>query len=112
MPNRRTPTTSKLAHESIKDAKVAMYTKIEDGMNKLRVGGNFEEIAAASNLEPAQVWKRLSEMVDLGICFNTGVTHKTSSGRSAMVRQLTNLKPIPKPLTPTKIVQTDLFTAL
>ncbi len=107
MTKRKQPITSILAHNSVKDAKSAMYVKIEEGLNKLRVGGNFEEIAKASNLEPAQVWKRLSEMVELGICFNTGITHKTSSGRSAMVRQLTDLKP--KPQTG-KVVQVDLFS--
>lgn len=109
MSNRRTPTTSRLAHDSIKGGNADMYIKIEEGLNKLRVGGNFEEIAKSSNLEPAQVWKRLSEMVDLGICFNTGVTHKTSSGRSAMVRQLTSLKPKPKLSTS---IQADLFNNL
>ncbi len=107
MTKRKQPITSILAHNSVKDAKAAMYVKIEEGLNRLRVGGNFEEIAKASNLEPAQVWKRLSEMVELGICFNTGITHKTSSGRSAMVRQLTDLKPIIKT---GKVVQVDLFT--
>lgn len=89
---RRTPETSRLAHDSVKEHKQAMYLKIIEGLEKLKVGGNFEEIAKASNLEPAQVWKRLSEMVDLGICFNVGISRPTSSGRKAMVRQLTKLK--------------------
>jgi len=104
MTKRTNPTTSILAHESVKDAKAAMYVKIIEGMNKLRVGGNFEEIAKASNLKPDQTWKRLPEMIELGIVFNTGVTHKTSSGRSAMVRQLVNLKP-----KPTTVSQSTLF---
>lgn len=85
--------TSKEAHESVKPHKEAMYQKIEEGMRKLKVGGNFEEIAFASGLEPAQVWKRLPEMVELGIVFNVGITRPTSSGRKAMVRQLVSLLP-------------------
>lgn len=87
--------TSKAAHDSVKEHKEAMYEKIVVGLEKLKVGGNFEEIATASGLEPAQVWKRLSEMVDNGTCFNVGITRPTSSGRQAMVRQLTTLKPNP-----------------
>ena len=101
MTKRKQPITSILAHDSVKDAKAAMYVKIIAGMNKLRVGGNFEEIAKASGLQPAQAWKRISELVEMGICFNTGITHKTSSGRSAMVRQLTDLSHIKPVLAPT-----------
>lgn len=110
MTNRRTPITSHLAHESVKHGKQAMYEKIIAGMERLRVGGNFEEIAIASNLEPAQCWKRLSEMVDAGTVFNVGITHKTSSGRQAMVRQLVSLKEKHKNLLPeNKCPQLDLF---
>lgn len=98
MSKRKQPITSILAHESVKKAKAAMYVKIIEGMKKLRVGGNFEEIATASKLKPDQTWKRLTELVDMGICFNTGITHKTSSGRRAMVRQLTDLKNFPVPI--------------
>ena len=84
--------TSKAAHESMKEHKAAMYEKIIEGLNKLRVGGNFEEISSAAGLKPEQVWKRLSEMDELGITYNTGITRKLSSGRSGIVRQLTQLK--------------------
>ncbi len=83
--------TSKAAHDSVKAHKAAMYEKIIEGMKKLKVGGNFEAIAKASGLKPEQTWKRLPEMVELGIVYNCGYTHKTSSGRSAMVRQLIGL---------------------
>jgi hypothetical protein len=108
--SRRTPTTSHLAHESIKDRKEAMYTKIVAGLEKLRVGGNFEEIAVACNLESAQVWKRLSEMVDAGIVFNVGITRETSSGRKAMVRQLSSLRPRPMFMAGQLVKQAELFT--
>lgn len=120
MSNRRTPNTSRLAHESIKPAKQAIYEKIIKGMEILQVGGTFEEIAKASNLEPAQAWKRISEMVDAGTLFNVGITRPTSSGRQAMVRQLTNLRSKPviifEKTTPIsyfgKAVQTTLFSEI
>jgi len=93
MSNRRHRQTSKDAHDSIKGDKQRMYLIISEGLEKLKVGGNFEEIAAVCGLKPEQVWKRLSEMVDAKICFNTGITRPTSSGRKAMVRQLTSLVP-------------------
>lgn len=93
MSNRKNPQTSFDAHDSIKDSKSYYYKKIIEGLTKLQVGGHFEEIAEASGVKPSQVWKRLSEMIDMGILFNTGVTRKTSSGRQAMVRQLTNISP-------------------
>lgn len=83
--------TSKEAHESIKDHKAAMYEKIIKGLERLRVGGTFQEIATASGLKDAQVWKRLPEMVEMGKVYNTGTTRSTSSGRKAMVRQLVGL---------------------
>jgi len=84
--------TSKAAHDSVKPHKAVMYDKITKGLNRLKVGGTFEEIAKASRLEPAQVWKRLSEMVEAGKVYNVGTTRPTSSGRKAMVRQLIELK--------------------
>ena len=95
MSKRKQPQTSIDAHNSVKPDKEALHAQIIVGMKALRVGGTFEEIASASNLQPAQVWKRLSEMIEAGTVFNTGITHPTSSGRQAMVRQLTELKQKP-----------------
>lgn len=86
--------TSRDAHESIKEHKGVMYEKIIEGLRKLKVGGTFEEIAEACNLKPDQVWKRLSEMIELKIVYNVGTTRPTSSGRQAMVRQLTEFKKV------------------
>lgn len=84
--------TSKEAHESVKEHKREMYDKIMEGMKSLKVGGTFEEIATACGLKPEQVWKRLGEMVELKMIYNTGYTRLTSSGRKAMVRQIVGLK--------------------
>lgn len=92
MSNRPHRATSKEAHESVKEHKQAMYDKIIDGMRRLKVGGHFESIAEAAGLEPAQVWKRLPELVETGLIYNVGITRPTSSGRNAMVRQLVEIK--------------------
>jgi len=112
--------TSKAAHDSIKAHKAAMYEKIIEGLKKLKVGGNFEEISKCAGLKPEQVWKRLPEMIELGMVYNCGYTHKTSSGRSAMVRQLIGLgyknenkEPVKKKMEekkPKQLTQLDLFS--
>lgn len=81
--------TSLDAYKSISLAdKKAIWAKIILAAKKLPAGGTFEEIAKKAKLEPAKVWKRLPELVQAKIMFNTGSTRPTSSGRKAMVRQL------------------------
>ena len=62
-------------------------------------------------------------MVEMGTCFNTGTTHPTSTGRKAMVRQLSSIQnsidfvegkevseyQSNKFITPKHYVQPDLF---
>ena len=84
--------TSVDAHESVKNSKARVYELIIEGLRKLKIGGNFEQIAEAAGLEPSQVWKRLPEMIEQGTVYNVGNTRPTSSGRQAMVRQLTEFK--------------------
>jgi hypothetical protein len=84
--------TSKAAHDSIKEHKSVMYEKIKAGLEKLKVGGTYCEIAVASGLKPEQTCKRLPEMIELGVVYNVGTTRKTPSGRKAMIRQLVGLK--------------------
>lgn len=93
MTKRVTPLTSILAHESVKDSKEGMYAKIIAALERLKVGGTSEEIAAECNLEHAQVWKRLSELRDRPepIVYDVGITRKSSKGRQSMVRQLTSI---------------------
>lgn len=101
--------TSKAAHESVKEHKAAMYEKILQGLYRLRVGGNFEELAKAAGIEPQQCWKRLSEMQRSGLIFTTGITRATSSGRQAMVWQATEIQPPKSSFTPTERGIQDLF---
>ena len=77
--------TSKEAHEFIKPLKQSLCEKIMLGLEKLPVGGNYEQIAEAAGIKPDQVWRRLSEMERDGKIYNTGVTRKLSSGINGIV---------------------------
>lgn len=79
--------TSKEGEEHIKPFKPSHRSKISSGLDKLRVGGTFEEIAIASSLRDDQVWKRLSEMEKDSEIFNTGITRKLRSGVHGIVWQ-------------------------
>lgn len=89
---RRHRETSKQAHDSVKEHKQIFYNKIIEALKLLKVGGTSEEIAKVAGIEYAQCHKRLPELVDMGKVFNTGITRVNTSGRRAMVRQLTGLK--------------------
>lgn len=84
--------TSTEAHESVKEHKQVFYDKIIDALERLKVGGTSHEVAITAGIEYAQAHKRLPELVEKGIVFNTGITRTNPSGRKSMVRQLTKLK--------------------
>lgn len=86
------PKTSLDAHNSIKGMKSEHYKKIIEGLEKLKVGGIYTEIASACGLDPIQVNRRLSEMESEGIIFSVGITRPTPTGRKAMIKQLVSLK--------------------
>lgn len=88
----RPPVTSIKANESVKDSKEAMYVLIAEALEKMKIGGTSEEIANFMGIKHERVWKRLSEMEERGTIYNVGTTRKNSSGRMAMVRQLTSFK--------------------
>lgn len=85
--------TSLDAYHSITASdKARIYQTILKACKRLKNGGTFEEIAKAARVEPAKVWKRLPELVEMKVLENTGETRATSSGRKAMVRKLVELK--------------------
>jgi hypothetical protein len=88
--------TSKAAEAFIKPFKPNHKQKVLVGLEKLRVGGTFEEIAKSCAMKDAQVWKRLSEMERDGTIFNTGVTRKLSSGLPGTVWQKSGIIDEPK----------------
>lgn len=82
---------SKEAEDSVKDHKQILYDKIIYGLLKLKIGGTSEEVSIAAGITYAQCHKRIFELIEQGKVFNTGITRINSSGRKAMVRQLTVL---------------------
>jgi len=94
MTKRNNPKTSRDAHNSIKPAKSYYHKKIIEALQRIKVGATFEEAAKVAGIKPDQAWRRMSELVQAGVCYNVGITRATSSGRKAMVRQLTGLKAV------------------
>lgn len=86
------PKTSILAHDSVKEHKGAIYEKIIQALEEMKVGGTSEQIANHLGVKHEKVWKRLSEMEAAGTIFRVGTTRPTSTGRQSMVRQLTSFK--------------------
>lgn len=84
--------TSRAAHESIMPAKAYYHKKVIEGLEKLKVGGTFAEIADAVDVKHDKIWKRISEVAKLEIVFDTGITRKLPSGRQGTVWQLTSRK--------------------
>lgn len=85
--------TSKAGEQHIKPFKPNHKQKILEGLERLRIGGNQEEISAVCGLRPDQCWKRLGEMEKDGTIFNTGITRKLKSGLQGIVWQKVGLKP-------------------
>lgn len=86
--------TSKEGEAHIKPFKPNHKAKILVGLERLKIGGTFEEISLTSGMKDSQVWKRLSEMEKDGTIFNTGITRKLKSGVHGIVWQKVGLKPI------------------
>lgn len=80
--------TSKQGENYIKPHKATHHEKIKEGLEKLKIGGTQEEIAAACGLREDQVWKRLSELAKENIIFDTGIQRKLKSGLMGIVWQL------------------------
>jgi len=93
MKKRQHSSTSKEAHESVKPFKQEMWIKILEGLEKMKVGGTYEEISHAINARPDQVARRMSELEEQMRVFKTGITRNTSSGRKATVWQLVGSLP-------------------
>lgn len=80
--------TSKAAEEFIKPHKPTHYEKIIEALERLKVGGTYEEVSKVAGMKESQVWKRLSELQRDQKIFNTGITRKLSSGLKGAVWQL------------------------
>ncbi|WP_424493931.1 hypothetical protein [Salinimicrobium sp. GXAS 041] len=79
--------TSIEAHNSIKPEKQIIFAKIISGLKSIKKG-SFRDIARASKLRDAQVWRRLSELKDLGKITESGTKVCGTSGRTVTVWKL------------------------
>ncbi len=92
--------TSKEGEAHIKPFKPNHKAKILEGLERLRIGGTQEELSVVCGLRPDQVWKRMVDLVNDGLVFDTGITRKLKSGVSGIVWQKIGLKPVEVPLYP------------
>jgi hypothetical protein len=91
MANRSHKPTSKAGEEFIRVFKQSHKEKILSGLEKLKVGGTFEEISKVTGMREDQVWKRLSELSTDEKIFDTGITRKLKSGLQGTVWQIKGL---------------------
>jgi hypothetical protein len=91
MANRSHKPTSKAGEEFIRVFKQSHKEKILSGLEKLKVGGTFEEISKVTGMREDQVWKRMVDLVNDKKVFDTGITRTLKSGLQGIVWQLVGL---------------------
>lgn len=91
MKQRQHRPTSKAGEVYIQPAKPTHKQKIVAGLDKLKVGGTYEEISLATGMREDQVWKRMNDLVKDELVFDTGITRKLKSGLQGIVWQLRKL---------------------
>lgn len=103
--------TSRLSFEKITEpgARESHYKKILVALAKIKDGTSWEISDATEQppelnikkLKPDQVWKRISELVDADIIFDTGLRRDSPDGNKAMVYALSSRREmyadVPKP---------------
>jgi len=92
--------TSKLSYEKIMQpgARESHYRKILTALNKIKDGTSWEIADATEQppelnikkLKPDQVWKRISELIDDDVIFDTGIRRNSPDGNPAMVYALSS----------------------
>lgn len=93
MSKRNVPQTSKDAHASLKQTEIReMYKRILEALRLIKEG-HMEDIAAACKVKPEKVWKRLSEMNEMGLIYRPGNRKKLSSGCSGYTWRITSDEP-------------------
>ncbi len=90
---RKNPETSLEAYERItkEGARETTYLKIIKALQKIGEG-NYEAIAKAADEKESRIWKRLGEVRDMGIIFDTGKRTLTKDNNNSMVYALSNQK--------------------
>ncbi len=92
--------TSKLSYEKIMQpgARENHYRKILTALDKIGDGTSWEIAEATEQppelnikkLKPDQVWKRISELIDDDVIFDTGIRRNSPDGNPAMVYALSS----------------------
>jgi predicted transcriptional regulator len=89
MAKRKVPETSKAAYDSLRQDDIRdMYRKIMVALSAIGKG-TFEDIAAHMKVERERVWKRLSEMQEMGLIYRPGSKKILKSGRNGFEWALT-----------------------
>lgn len=85
MSKRKNPPTSTAAFKSLDPEKIRkMYKDILSSLGALG-SGTYEDIANDLHEKPERIWRRLSEMGDMGLIHRPGDRKLMSSGRYGMV---------------------------
>ncbi len=118
--------TSKLSYEKIMQpgARESHYKKILTALLKIKDGTSWE-IADATEappetgikkMKPDQVWKRIPEVIEADIVFDTGLRRNSPDGNKAMVYALSSRREeyahIQKPERQEKTTATDFANAI
>jgi hypothetical protein len=89
MKKRNNPETSTEAFKSLRPEELAeVYCKIILALSKIGEG-TFEQISAVAKLEPQRVWRRLSEMLKMGLVYRPGKKIPLKSNRLGYTWMLT-----------------------
>lgn len=89
MTKRKNPPTSAEAFKSITEDQLrAIYKKIIDAL-RLIGEGSQEDIAAKAKVDREKIWKRLSELHNMGFIYRPGNTRVLRSGRKGYTWMLT-----------------------
>lgn len=97
--------TSIEAHNSVKDKKATMHRLIRKALSEIKQG-SFRDIARQANLEPQQVWKRLSEMPNIVEC-DTKICPK--SKRRVTVWEFKQVSRVTREIGSENVIQTEIF---
>lgn len=85
MSKRKNPPTSTEAYKSIDPSTIRkMYKDILGTLNIIETG-TYEDIASFLEEKPERIWRRLSEMGEMGLIHRPGDRKLMSSGRYGMV---------------------------
>lgn len=82
MPKRNNPQTSKDAHDSLKQEDIReMYRRILEALRLIKEG-TWYDLSIAMKEKPERIWKRLSELREMGLIYRPMTRKLLPSGRT------------------------------